>query len=216
MLRRTPSLALRAGLIFMSIYTIIFAAFLAVVLLSNSGDFASDRWNAPRAAVKFAASELQKNRSFELADNGNFGRLAAKNPSLWLIARSGNRALAVGQPPSSAFRFFDQYRGTVRIAIFTVPDAEGPLSAAMIRQFDYGPEPLVIAAGGVNPASLTVQESFILYGPEDALMALITIALLGFLPMLVALPFFSRAIRPITAEAAALRPEDLERRLDER
>ena len=86
----------------------------------------------------------------------------------------------------------------------------------MIRQFDYGPEPLVIAAGGVNPASLTVQESFILYGPEDALMALITIALLGFLPMLVALPFFSRAIRPITAEAAALRPEDLERRLDER
>lgn len=216
MLRRTPSLALRAGLIFMSIYTIIFAAFLAVVLLSSSGDFASDRWNAPRAAVKFAASELQANRSFELSDDGSFGRLAAKNPALWLIARSGNQAMTVGRPPDAAFRFFDQYRATVRIALFTVPEAEVSLSAAMIRQFDYGPEPLVIAAGGVNPASLTVQDSFMLYGPEDALMALITIALLGFLPMLVALPFFARAIRPITAEAAALRPEDLDRRLDER
>jgi signal transduction histidine kinase len=45
---------------------------------------------------------------------------------------------------------------------------------------------------------------------------LIVIAVLGFLAMLIALPFFSRAIRPITADAGALHPQDSDRRLDER
>ena len=200
----------------MSIYTIIFAAFLAVALLSNTGDFASDRWNGARAAVKFAASELQESGSFELAEDGDFRRLAARNPSLWLIGRSGNQTISFGRPPSSAIRIFEQYGGSVRIALFSVPDAKEQLSTAMLRQFEYKGEPLIMAAGGVDTASLTVKDSFVLYGPEDALLALIGIALLGFLPMLVALPFFSRAIRPITAEAAMVSPEDMDRRLDDR
>lgn len=215
MLRRTPSLALRAGLIFMSIYTLIFAAFLAVVLLSDPSE-SSDRHQGARAALKFAAAEIQRSGSFELSTDGNFGRLAAKNPSLWLVARSGTRTLTVGSVPDEAMQFFDQYRGIVRIALFTVSNNVSPLSAAMIRQVGSESKPLVIAAGGVDPKTLTARDSLVLFGPEDALMALIAIALLGFLPMLVALPFFSRAIRPITAEAESMRPESLDRRLEER
>ena len=44
---------------------------------------------------------------------------------------------------------------------------------------------------------------------------LIVIAILVFLAMLIALPLFSRALRPITAEAGALHPQDSDRRLSE-
>lgn len=217
MLIRTPSLALRAGLIFMSIYTLIFLAFLAVAAHTNAADPGSDRHEGAHAALRFAASELrQTDRSFELPHDGFFRRLAAKNPSLWLIAQRGERSFSHGQPPQAAIRFLEQYGGTVQSARFLVPAAEGPLRAASMRRYDYPSEPLVVAAGGVDPATLTSRDSLRLFGPDDALVVLIAIALLGFLPMLVALPFFSRAIRPITAEAAALRPQDLDRRLDER
>jgi signal transduction histidine kinase len=47
------------------------------------------------------------------------------------------------------------------------------------------------------------------------LVVFAAIAVLGFLAMLIALPLFTRAIRPTTAEAHALRPLELDRRLSE-
>ena len=206
MLRRTPSLALRAGLIFMSIYTLIFIAVMSVAVHFSGGDNGSDRHRGANAAVKFAANELrERDGSLELPTDGNFGRLSSENPSLWLVARRGERTISFGRVPKTAARLFDQSARLVDSARFEIPEIKGRLGAATMRRYDDGAEPFVIAAGGVDPASLTARDSLRLFGPEDALMAVLTIAFLGFLPMLVALPFFARAIRPIAAEAATLR-----------
>ncbi len=87
---------------------------------------------------------------------------------------------------------------------------------AALRRYDFDPAPVLLAAGGVNPASLTAREAFRHFGPGEVLGVLFGIAILGFLAMLIALPLFSRAIRPVTAEAEALHPQDSDRRLDAR
>jgi hypothetical protein len=87
---------------------------------------------------------------------------------------------------------------------------------AELQRYNFGGESVTLAAGGVDPASLTARESSRFFGPGEVFGVLIVIAVLGFLAMLIALPFFSRAIRPITADAGALHPQDSDRRLDER
>lgn len=217
MLRRTPSLALRAGLIFVSIYTIIFVAVLTVAAIANSTQFETDRHEGASIALSAAVGELwQPDGSFTLSKNGNFGQLAARNPSLWLIGRRGERSFSFGPVPSTATSLFEQYRGVIHSARFHVPNADPPLRVAAMRRYGSGPDTLLLAAGGVDPTSLTARESMRDFGPEGVLIVLAVIALLGFLAMLIALPLFSRAIRPTTAEAGALRPQDPDRRLDER
>ena len=110
MLRRTPSLALRAGLIFISIYTIIFMAVLTVAAIANSAEPDSNRHDGASIALRFAADELQPvGRSFKLSSDGSFAQLAAKNPSLWLLARKGDRSFSFGPVPGTASRLFEQY-----------------------------------------------------------------------------------------------------------
>jgi signal transduction histidine kinase len=217
MLRRTPSLALRAGLIFMSIYTIIFVAVLTVAAIASSAEHNEDRHQGAYTALDYAAAELhQMDGSLELPRDGNFQNLAERNPSLWLIGQSGNRSISFGPVPSLAMQLFKQYGGALNSVRFQVPDAEPSLRAAAIRHYDFGTGPVLFAAGGVDPASLTAREAFRFFGPGEVLGVLIVIAVLGFLAMLIALPFFSRAMRPITAEAGALHPQESNRRLDER
>lgn len=216
MLRRTPSLAIRAGLIFMSIYTVIFVAFVVVATIANSGESRGDH-RGSYIALRYAAAELrQVDGSFQLPSEGEFQELAARNPSLWLIAQSGDRSFSFGPVPSTASRLFEDYQGVLTSARLEFPGAEPALRDAWIRRYDFGDGPVLIAAGGVDPMSLTGRESSRLFRPGEVLGVLIVIAILGFLAMLIALPLFSRALRPITAEAGALRPEDSDRRLDER
>lgn len=216
MLRRTPSLALRAGLIFISIYTVIFVAVLAVAVIANTTERADDRHDGARLALSFAASELQDTgASLALPTEGRFRQLAAKNPSLWLVGRQGDRSFSFGEVPEPARRLFEQHRDIVDSATFNVPNAGPALGVAAMRRFDLGREPLVLAAGGVDPATLSRRDTLLEFGPP-VLAVLTLIAVLGFLAMLIALPLFSRALRPITAEAGTLRPQDSDRRLDER
>ena len=216
MLRRTPSLALRAGLIFMSIYTLIFVAVLTVAALADAAEPDPNRHDGARIALRAASSELtQVDGEFHYPKAGSFAKLAAKNPSLWLIGQSGDRSFSFGPVPSTARGLFQQYRDVINSARFRVPNADPPLRVAEFQRYQGPGEPLSLAAGGVDPASLTARESLRDFGTEEVLIVLAGIALLGFLLMLVALPFFSRAIRPITAEAAALHPHEPDRRLDE-
>lgn len=217
MLRRTPSLALRAGLIFMSIYTIIFVAILTVAALAHSAQPDVNRHDGARIAIGAAVNELSEvDGSFEFPKDGSFARLAARNPSLWLIGQSGDRSFSFGPVPSTALTLFEGYQGVINSARFKVPNANPPLRVAEFQQYQFRDKTLSLAAGGVDPATLTAREKFRDFGPETVLIVLAGIALLGFVAMLIALPFFSRAIRPITADAAALRPQESDRRLDER
>ena len=217
MLRRTPSLALRAALIFMSIYTIIFVAFLTVAAIANSAQSGEERHRGPYIAMRYAIPEIYDGKgSFKLPTAGKFRDLAARNPSLWLIGQSGDRSFTFGPVPAAARGLFGQHRGVLKLVEFEVPNAKPSLRSAVMRRYDLGAEPLFLAAGGIDRKSLTTRETSLLFGPGEVLGVLIVIAILGFLAMLIALPLFSRAIRPIAAEAGALDPQQADRRLNER
>ncbi|MBA3576535.1 MAG: HAMP domain-containing histidine kinase [Sphingomonas sp.] len=217
MLRKTPSLALRAGLIFISIYAIIFMAVLTVAALVNSADHDVTRHQGARTAIFAAANELREvDGSVELPKDGSFAKLAAKNPSLWLMGQSGERSFSFGPVPSTAAQLFEQYRDVINSARFNVPNANPPLRVAEIQRFQLRDSTLTLAAGGVDPTTLGARDTLRGFEPAAVLAVLAGIAFLGFLAMLIALPFFSRAIRPITAEAAALSAQDSGRRLHER
>ena len=216
MLRRTPSLALRAGLIFISIYTVILMAVLAVAAIANASEHDPNRHEGASLAVRFAAEELPPGGwSFEPRSDGSFAQLAGKNPSLWLLARSGERTFSFGPVPETARRLFEHYGHVLGSGGFHVPNAKPALRVAAVRRYDLGRESLLIAAGGVDPATLGIRRALHELGPPF-LIALTIIGILGFVAMLIALPLFSRAIRPITAEAGGLHPQNPERRLDER
>lgn len=215
MLRRTPSLVLRAGLTFMSIYTIVFVAVLAVTAISSSAE--SGGHYGPQIALRYAAADIRAAEgAFELRETGKFRRLAARNPSLWLVGRSGHRSLSFGPVPKTAAELVDGYHGVAESVRFRVPGAKPSHSVAAMRRYDLGTGSAVLAAGGVDPASLTITDSLRMVGSGQALGVLIVIAVLGFLAMLIALPLFARALKPIAAEAGALDPQDADRRLDER
>jgi signal transduction histidine kinase len=201
----------------MSIYTIIFVAILTVAAIASSGERRGDRHQGAQIALRYAAAEVHRSlAALGPSGHGDFRKFATRNPSLWVVGRSGDRNFFFGPVPEAARRLVEQYGGALDSVRFRVPNAEPALTVAAIRRYDFGGEPVVVAAGGVDPASLTHRESFGLFGPGEVLSVLIVIAILGFLAMLIALPLFSRAIKPITAEAGALHPQDSDRRLDER
>lgn len=202
----------------MSIYTVIFVAVLTVAVIANSAEPQSSRHQGARIALSYAASELyRRDGMFKLPSNGNFRKLAARNPSLWLIGESGDQSFSFGPVPKSATRLLDEHGGILNSARLQVPNATPPLRVAQLQRYTFRNGNLItLAAGGIDPASLTARESSRLFGPGEVLGVLIVIAILGFLAMLIALPLFSRAIRPITVEAGALNPQDSARRLNER
>lgn len=201
----------------MSIYTTIFVAVLTVAAVANSGEPRGNRHQGARIALGYAASELyQPDGSFKLPSHGNFRKLAARNPSLWFIGQSDEQAFSFGPVPKTAIRLFEEHRGVLNSVRFQVSNPETPTGVAELQRYNFGGESVTLAAGGVDPTSLTARESSRFFGPGEVFGVLIVIAVLGFLAMLIALPFFSRAIRPITADAGELHPQDSERRLDER
>lgn len=209
-------MALRAGLIFMSIYTVIFVAVLTVAALANSADHDVNRHQGARVAISAAAGDLfEAGQSSEFPKDGDFAQLAAKNPSLWLIGQSDERSFSFGPVPPTAIGLFEQHRNVINSARFKVPNPNPPLRVAEIQRFEGPDGTLILAAGGVDPTTLSPRDALRGFGPEGVLLVLAAIALLGFLAMLIALPLFSRAIRPITAEAGALSPQESNRRLDE-
>jgi signal transduction histidine kinase len=212
-----PSLALRAGLIFMSIYTVIIAAFLAVAVIANSAESGGNRHGGAYLALGYAAEDIERTgAAFALPDDGKFRTLAARNPSLWLLGRSGTRSISFGPVPETARRLVDQQQGVVQSARFEVPHAEPLLRAAGMRRYEFLAEPVFLAAGGVDRRTLTAREASPFFAPGGLMGLLLVIGLLGFGAMLIALPLMARALRPITAEAGALHPRDSDRRLDER
>jgi signal transduction histidine kinase len=201
----------------MSIYTVIIVAFLAVAAIANSAESGGNRDGGAYLALGYAAEDITRaGGRFELPDGGKFRELAARNPSLWLLGRSGRESISFGPVPATALRLVEQHRGVLQSARFEVPNAQPLLRAAALRRYDVGAEPVFLAAGGVDRRSLTAREASPFFAPGGLMGVLLVIGILGFVAMLIALPLIARALRPITAEAGALHPQDSDRRLDER
>ncbi|HEX8193322.1 MAG TPA: hypothetical protein VF552_10520, partial [Allosphingosinicella sp.] len=216
MLKGPPSLALRAGLIFISIYVAVFAAFLALLVFSRALNLDEDPYAGAHVALSFADDELSEaGGTFALPADGAFARLAARNPGLWLVARSETRSFTFGPVPPAALRLLGQYHGPLDSGRFRVPGMAAHLAPAKIERRGAGTDALLLAAGGIDTATISAGDSLRLFGPKGVLIVLIVIALLGLVAMAVSLPLFTRAIRPIAAEAGSVVPQEPGRRLDE-
>lgn len=216
MLRRTPSLALRAALIFTAVYAAIFLAVAGVSAAANWADRGDGNLSGPVLAVDYAADELREvNGRLQLPRDGRFADLAARNPALWLIVIRDGRVFTAGAVRPSAVRSVTQLESAIGSVMFRVPGERMPLAAGARERRDLAFGSVVLAAGGVSPATLSAREAAqLLFEPELAVV-LAVIALISLAATFVAVPLFARALEPITADAVGIGPDDPARRLDE-
>lgn len=216
MLRRTPSLALRASLIFMAIYAAIFLAVIGLSAAASLVDRGEGNLRGPVLAVEYAAAELrQANGTLQLSKHGRFAKLAAKNPSIWLIVVKDGRFFTAGAVRKSGLQMAAQFQGVLNTVLFRLPGIDMPLAAGALQRRELKFGSVLIAAGGVDPVTLSFVESVHLLLESEVLGMLAVIAVISLLGMLIAIPSFSRALRSITIEAGAIGPKDPSRRLDQ-
>jgi len=216
MLRRTPSLALRAVLTFTSVYIAAIAVFLAIVIVTDDPHRDPNSHTAPKIALSRAAEDLQRTENgLRMKRDGGFAAMASRNPALWLIARSGDSAFSVGRVPEPVARAFEQHGLLIESGRFYVPGVERPLANAVVERRRVGSGSILLAVGGVDPGTLGSGDSLGASWGEGILVILTGIAIVGFAAMLIALPILSRALRPLAAEAASILPRAPARRLDE-
>ena len=217
MLRRTPSLALRAVLTCTAVYIAGVAIFLTAVVLMDDPDRDPNSHTGPRIALSHAANDLVRTESgFRMPRDGDFAAMASRNPAIWLIGRSGDRSFSFGRVPEPVARAFEQNGLLIESGRFYVPGVERPLANAAADRRRIGSDTVLLAVGGVDPTTLASVDSLGARWGEGALMILARAAVVAFVAMLIALPILSRALRPLAAEAASILPQEPERRLDER
>jgi signal transduction histidine kinase len=108
-----------------------------------------------------------------------------------------------------------QFQTVVETAMFRLPGTDTPLGAVALQRRETASGSVLLAAGGVDPVTLSTAESIdILLNPTIVIM-LAAIAAISLMAMPIALPSFTRALRPITVEAGAIGPQEPGRRLDE-
>jgi signal transduction histidine kinase len=216
MLRRTPSLALRAVLTFTGVYVLTIAIFFAALVMFDDVFQNGNRHAGPKIAVSRAAEDLVRTETgFRMKRDGAFAAMAARNPRIWLLARSGERRFAFGPVPAPVTRLFAAPGLQIDSSRFTVASLERPLGHAVVERREIGSDTLVLAAGGVDPDTLGSGEFLRIAWGEGLLVWLVRTAIMGFVAMLIALPILARAMRPLAAEAASILPQEPERRLDE-
>lgn len=216
MLKRAPSLALRASLVFMSVYAAIFLVVIVSSAVASLIDRAEGNQRGPVLALDYAAADLRPvEGGWRLARDGRFANLAARNPSIWLVVLDDGRAFSAGAVDQPVLREVARYRGIVERALFRVPSPAPQGSVGALDRRQVGSTTVLIAAGGVDPATLSPAEAMHLLLEPGVAAMLVLIAVISLLAMLVAAPFFSRALKPITEEAAAIGPRDPGRRLQE-
>ncbi|MGA9581713.1 MAG: HAMP domain-containing sensor histidine kinase [Allosphingosinicella sp.] len=216
MLRRTPSLALRAVLTFTGVYIAAVAAFLAIIVVTDDPDRDRNSYTGPKVALSRAAGDLVRTPSgFRMKRDGGFAALASRNPGIWLIGLGGDSRFSFGRVPEPVARAFEGPGPLIESGRFYVPGIERPLANAVIERRRIGSDSLLLAVGGVDPKSLGSGDSLGASWGEGVLAILIGIAVMGFAAMLIALPILSRALRPLAAEAASILPQEPERRIDE-
>ena len=213
MLNRNPSLILTGALVFTGVYGAVFAAVLVLMSVSSLSVDGDGHHSGPSIALSYAAADLREEDSIvAFAPGGGFAGLARRNPSLWLIGRRDGRLFSFGPVPAGARRLFALYSPALDTGKFHVPELPRPLSDSIMRRRSTQAGSVLIAVGGVDPATLTFADSLV-YFMRDGLFPLLVLGALGLTAMAAALYLLSRSLRRVAADAAAIRPERPERRL---
>ena len=211
-MRRALSLKLRATLIFFAVFGTIFLA--GFILLSwQSLSAAGERHHAgPAIALALSGGELHLDHGkLSVKADGDLADLAARNPHLWLLVDNGQSVGSWGPVPGGALRQFERYRGEMENGRFQVRGVPRPLADATLERRGA----LLIAAGGVDPATISLADAFRYILAEGFIIILGALGAVGLVAMLVALPLLTRALRSVTADAAGISPDRPDRRIDE-
>ena len=215
MLSRNPSLTLRAGLVFIAVYGAVFAVVLLLISASSLSVDGDGHHSGPNIAISFAAADLRvEGAAVGFAPGGRFRALARRNPTLWLIGEHDGQRFTFGPVPAGGRRLFGAYAGTLDTGKFHVPDLPHSLSDSIIRQRRMNGGTVLLAVGGVNPATLTLGDSFV-YFMREGLFPLLVLGGVGLAAMAFALFLLSRSLKRVAADAASIRPERPDRRLEE-
>jgi signal transduction histidine kinase len=200
----------------MSVYAVILLTILGLDAALSWADRGEGNLRGPGLAVEYAAEDLRRVQGrLHLRTDGRFADLAARNPSMWLMVMKDGRTFTFGTVPEAAREMIGHLRTPVGPAMFRLPGLNTPLGAVSLQRREWPSGPVLIASGGVDPVTLTTAESIdILLNPVVPLI-LAVIAVISLLAMPIAIPSFTRALRPITLEAAAIGPLEPGRRLDE-
>jgi len=210
MLARNASVAVRAAAIFSAVYLALFASILIAITVASLSLNGDGHHAGPKIAISLTAREQRADGTFRLSAEGPLADFAARNPSLWLIGQGEGRRFSFGPVPAAAERQFNNYFGTLDTARFHVLGVARPLSdSAIERRGD-----MVIAAGGVNPAAITFLDSLD-YFLREGWVPLVVIGGVGLVAMLLAVPLLTRGLKRVAADAASIRPERPDRRIDE-
>lgn len=213
MLKRTRSLKVRAAVIFATIYLAIQAAgflFFHSDTLSTQDERAH---SGPDAALGFASRDLRVTENgFDMIEDGDFARLARKNPQLWLVVERGERRLELGPVPPSALRLADSDLAAVRRARFRVSEAPYPLAEAVLARR----RGTLFLAGGVDPTTVSPAESFKFYRNNPLFLALLVLGGAGLAAILIAVPFLTSVLKPATRQLALIEADQPDHRIEER
>lgn len=209
MLRWSRSLAVRAvaALLAVHLLTIMVGLGLGVV------EGRKTRFASASLALEFAREELRfVDGRWMLPEAGHFADLAKRNPRLWFMAADGEAALSVGEAPVAARRLLNPS---------AVDDLAGGsnldaiLRDAAIERRVIDGRPVLITAGGVDPATVTSLDVLRSFTLAPAIAVFLGLGGLGAIALFVAVPMVSHAIRPTVDAAASMQPDDEDRRLDE-
>ncbi|WP_164549521.1 sensor histidine kinase [Tsuneonella rigui] len=146
---------------------------------------------------------------------GQFFDMAARNPDLWLVVLKRGRIFTWGKVTPEISRTVIGLRTVTDSALFRVPAAAMPLAGSAIRQIEFPDGPALVAAGGVDPATLSTWESVQLLRDPTVAAMLVAVAVLSLIGMGVAARAFRRALEPIIVEATSIGADDPTRRLAE-
>ena len=213
MLKRTPSLKVRAAVIFATIYLVIQAAGF-YFFHSDSLSTERERPHAgPEAALGFAGRDLRPTKDgFVMSDDGDFARLASKNPQLWLLVEDDERRLEIGTVPASARRLADSDLAAVRRARFKVSEAVYPLSEAVLARRRGA----LFLVGGVDPTTVTPADSFKFYRNNPLFLMLLVLGGVGLAAILIAAPLLTAALKPATRQLALIEADRPDHRIQEK
>ncbi len=216
MLTRNPSLTVRAALIFLSLYLLLFGAMLLLMSVASQSSDGDGHHSGPSVALSFAAADLERaDGAPAFRADGRFARMAARNPSLWLLGEAGGRRFSSGPVPAEAERLFRSYSGVLDRGKFRVPGIALPLADAAVQQRETAIGPALIAVGGVDPHTLSLADSFIFF-VREGLLPLLVLGAIGVGATLVALPLLTRGLKRVAASATAIGPNVPDGRLEER
>jgi signal transduction histidine kinase len=216
MLMRNQSLAVRAAVIFVSIYAAMLLAGLILLSLLSLSSGGERHHAGPRVALTFAADQIvRREGSLVIPVEGSFGRLAERNPSLWVLADGGGQRFSYGPVPSSAEALFEEQLRTVQAANFHVPGVARPLSDAAMERVQFGSQTVALAVGGVHPDSVTIAETFRYFLGEGLFVIVLLLTAYAAVATFVGVPLLARALKPLAADAAAIQPDEPSRRIRE-